>query len=96
MITKEKLKEYANKLMFDMNDAEYETLATEFDVILKQMDLIGEIDGICNVNPLTFPFPIDDVVLREDNITRNINVDAALSNVKDRENREVKVPKVVE
>ena len=26
MITKEKLKVYANKLMFDMEDSEYETL----------------------------------------------------------------------
>ena len=43
MITKEKLKVYANKLMFDMEDSEYETLLKEFDVILKQMGKIGEI-----------------------------------------------------
>ena len=41
MVTKELLKSYANKLMFDMDDSEYETLLKEFDVILKQMDLIG-------------------------------------------------------
>ena len=29
MITRDKLKEYANKLMFDMNDNEYETILTE-------------------------------------------------------------------
>ena len=46
MITKEKLKVYANKLMFDMEDSEYETLLKEFDVILKQMDKIGEIEEI--------------------------------------------------
>ena len=39
MIEKEKLKQYANKLMFDMDDSEYQTLQEEFDVILKQMDL---------------------------------------------------------
>ena len=46
MITKEKLKNYANKLMFDMNDEEYETLQKEFDVVLKQMDLIGNIEDM--------------------------------------------------
>ena len=40
MIEKDKLRDYAHKLMFDMNDEEYETLQEEFDVILKQMDLM--------------------------------------------------------
>ena len=40
MIEKEKLKDYAHKLMFDMNDEEYKTLQEEFETILKQMDLI--------------------------------------------------------
>ena len=48
----EKLKDYANKLMFDMDDSEYETLALEFEVILKQMDLIDKIDGIEKVDAL--------------------------------------------
>ena len=51
----EKLKDYANKLMFDMDDSEYETLALEFEVILKQMDLIDKIDGIEKVEPMFFP-----------------------------------------
>ena len=38
MIEIEKLKDYANKLMFDMNDEEYKTLQDEFEIILKQMD----------------------------------------------------------
>ena len=43
MIAKEKLKDYANKLMFDMNDEEYTTLQEEFDIILKQANLIWKI-----------------------------------------------------
>ena len=58
MIAKEKLKDYANKLMFDMNDEEYETLQEEFDIILKQMDLIGNIPNISSVEPMTFPFKL--------------------------------------
>lgn len=39
-VSKAKLKDYAAKLMFDMDDSEYETLQEEFRTILKQMDLI--------------------------------------------------------
>ena len=96
MIEKNKLKGYANKLMFDMNDNEYETLQSEFDTILKQLDLIEEIENIKNVNPMTFPFMLDEVTLREDQESRNINVDDALSNCHDRKGDEVRVPRVVE
>ena len=56
MITKELLKKYASKLMFDMKDEEYDTLQKEFDVMLKQMELIGKIEGIDEVEPMTFPY----------------------------------------
>ena len=71
MITKEKLKSYANKLMFDMKDEEYETLLKEFHVVLKQMELIGNIKDIETVEPMTFPFELDEVELRNDNESRN-------------------------
>ena len=56
MIEKDKLKEYAKKLMFDMNEEEYETLQKEFDVILRQMDIIDKIPNLHEVEPMTFPF----------------------------------------
>ena len=96
MITKEKLKDYANKLMFDMNEEEYETLQKEFDIILKQMDIIAEIKDIKDVEPMTFPYELEDVVLREDEIKEMITVEEALSNAKETIGSEVKVPKVVE
>ena len=96
MITKEKLKNYANKLMFDMEDSEYETLLKEFDVIEKQMDLIGNIVNINNVEPMTFPFELEDVELRNDSESRCIEVDDALSNTGSKKGREIRVPKVVD
>lgn len=96
MVTKEKLKSYASKLMFDMEDEEYETLLNEFDVILKQMELIGEIDNINNVEPMTFPFELENVELRNDNESRNIEIEDALSNTGSKKGREIRVPKVVE
>ena len=96
MITKEKLKNYASKLMFDMKDEEYETLLKEFDIILKQMDLIGDIDNISDVEPMTFPFELEDVELRNDFDSRNIEIEDALSNTGNKKGREIRVPKVVE
>ena len=96
MITKEKLKDYANKLMFDMNDEEYETLQKEFDVILKERDLIGNIENITSVEPMTFPFELDSVELRSDLESRNIEIEDALSNTGSKKGREIRVPKVVD
>lgn len=96
MVTKEKLKEYAGKLMFDMNDSEYETLMQEFEVILKQMDLIGQIEGIEKVDPMTFPFITYQGTLRKDEIKNNLTNEEALRNAKQVDREQVRVPKVVE
>lgn len=96
MITKEKLEDYAKKLMFEMNEEEYATLQEEFDVILKQMDLIGKIKNIENIEPMSFPFPIEGVSFREDIPEDSLSIEDVLKNAKEVENSEVKVPKVVE
>ena len=95
---KEKLKKYANKLMFDMEDSQYSTLQEEFDTILKQMDLISNIPNISNVEPMFFPFINEDVELREDAVIENdeLTVDEVLMNAKSVSKDQVKVPKVVE
>ena len=98
MIEKEKLKDYAAKLMFDMKDIEYETLQQEFDVILKQMDLIGNIPNIQEVEPMSFPFVTYQATLREDEVEEVdvLTVGEVLSNCKHQLKDQVKVPKVVE
>ncbi len=98
MIEKEKLKDYAAKLMFDMEDSEYETLQQEFDVILKQMDLIGNIPNIQEVEPMSFPFVTYQATLREDEVEEVdvLTVGEVLSNCKHQLKDQVKVPKVVE
>ena len=95
MITKEKLKNYAGKLMVDMEDSEYDTLMQEFDVILKQMDLISKIDGIEKVDPMTFPYCIYHASLRDDEARECLTTEEALSNADEVKNNQVRVPKVV-
>lgn len=96
MIEKEKLELYAEKLLFKMNDSEYETLQKEFDTILKQMDLIGKIDGINKVEPMTFPFVTYEAELREDEVKNTLETEDLLVNVEQYDRGQIKVPKVVE
>ena len=93
---KKTLEVLASKLMFTMNEEEYDTLSDEFKVILKQMDLIGKIDGINEVDPLIYPFPLDNVIMREDKIVDELPIDDILANSGDKLYNQVKVPKVVE
>ena len=94
-ITKENIQDYALKLMFKMKDDEFEAFEKEFETILKQMDLIGQIKGIENVEPLVFPFKLSDVKLREDIATSTLTTEDAVKNAKEVVYDEVKVPKVV-
>ncbi len=96
MITKDKLKEYAAKLMFDMNEEEYETLEKEFEVILKQMDFIDHIEGIDQIEPMTFPYQIDHAKFRKDEIQDTLETEEALQNAANVDRNQVRVPKVVE
>ena len=94
-VTKEDLKKYAGLLMFDMKEEEYDTLLKEFAITEKHMALIGEIDGIEDVEPMTFPYVIYHASLREDINKPCLTTEEVLKNTKDKKADQVKVPKVV-
>ena len=93
---KDTLKMLANKLMFTMDDREYDTLLDEFDTILKQMDLIGNIPNIKEVEPMVYPKRLDNVKLREDDVMEEMDLDDILVNSGSTLYNQVKLPKVVE
>lgn len=95
MVTKEKLKDYAAKLMFDMDDEGYDRTLEEFETIEKHMALIGEIEGIDSVEPMTFPYVIYHAHLREDEAKDCLTNEEVLANAKEKKANQVKVPKVV-
>lgn len=96
MMNKETLVMLANKLMFTMEDSEYDTLLDEFDAMIKQMDLIGKIEGIENVEPMVYPFELNDVCLRDDEVSEELEIDEILTNSGSTLYNQVKLPKVVE
>ena len=94
-ITKEILKKAANNLMFDMTDEEYETLMKEFEVIIQQMEIISSIEGVDEVEPMTFPFEVTNDYLREDVPETPLSREEALKNAKDVVEGQIRLPKVV-
>ena len=95
MVTKEKLKDYAAKLMFDMDDEGYDRTLEEFETVEKHMALIGEIENIDSVEPMTFPYVTYHATLREDEAQDCLTNEEVLSNAKETKANQVKVPKVV-
>lgn len=93
---KESLVVLANKLMFTMDESEYDTLLEEFDIILKQMDLIGKIPDIEHVEPLIYPIEKTFASLREDIVLEELPLEDILFNSGSTLYNQVKLPKVVE
>lgn len=96
MVTKDDLKAYAAKLMFDMDDEGYDRTLKEFETIEKHMEIIGKFDGIENVEPCVFPYVIYHADYREDIANNTLTNEEVLKNAHDTKANQIKVPKVVE
>lgn len=94
-ITKEILKIAADRICIDMTEDQYDTLLEEFDVLLKQMDLINHIEGVDEAIPMTFPFVCVHDFLREDEPYNELTVEEGLKNASDVLDNQIKLPKVV-
>ena len=94
-INKATLLDIANKLMFDMENEQYDTLIDEFDVILKQMQIISEIPSVDELEPMTFPFDVKTTFLREDVASTPLKNEEALKNADKVTNGQIRLPKVV-
>ena len=89
------LKDAANRLLFDMSEEEYNTLLEEFNIITKQMSLIGEDKSLDVVEPMTFPFECTTSFLREDIPSTPLDREDAIRNAHNKTGGQIKLPKVV-
>lgn len=94
-INKEVLKLTASKLMFNMSEEEYDDLVDEFDKLENRMELIGEIEGVDNAEPMTFPFDVTSTCLRDDIPTKDCSKEELLKNSKDVVDGQIRLPKVI-
>ena len=93
--TKELVDDLANKLLIGLSDEENEMVLNEFDAIDKNIDLINEIDGISEIEPMTHCLDDFEYILREDIAEDSVDIEDLLKNSDDTEGREIVVPKVV-
>ena len=89
------LKDAANRLMFDMSEQEYQTLLVEFKSLVQQMESLAKIEGLENIEPMTFPFECSTDYLREDVAEEPLPRDEALGNAGSISDGQIKLPKVV-
>ena len=94
-ISKEELKQLANRLLFDMEDSEYETLQEEFATLLSQMELLGGIEGADEMEPMAFPFLMESIGLREDEPVEVLTQEEVLQNTSDKCDNQIRVKKVI-
>lgn len=95
-ITIDVLKDAANRLLFDLSEEEYKTLYGEFSILQKQMEKIGQIKGLENYEPMTFPFDCSTSYLREDIPSEPLKTEDALKNAGSVKDNQIKLPKVVQ
>ena len=94
-VNKQILKEVAAKLMFDMDEDQYDTLLKEFDIIIKQMEIIGTIPNVDEVEPMTFPYAETTTNLREDNVIECLDKQDVFKNTNDVVNDQIRLPRVI-
>lgn len=94
--TSEMVDDYADKLLIGLTKEENKMVLDEFDVIDQNINIINEIEGIENVEPMSHCLDDFSYELREDIVEESIDIDSLLQNCDDYINDEVKVPKVVE
>ena len=94
-VTKKVLLDASKKMMIEMSEEEYDTLLQEFELITEQINIISTIEGIDEVEPMVFPYPVSTSFLREDEVIESISQDEVLKNVKDTKDGFICLSKVV-
>ncbi len=93
--TKEMVDDYADKLLIGLTEEENKMVLDEFEVIDETINVINEIEGIKDVEPMTHTLDDFEYELREDVVEESCNIDDILSNCDLHNGREIEVPKVV-
>lgn len=87
-------KQLANQIRFDLSDEEALDIAREFEVLIKQMDLLDKIDTD-QVKPMVYPFEEPTSFMREDVVDEVLTQEEALMNAPQAKNGFFVTKKVV-
>ena len=73
--TKEMVDDYADKLLIGLTPEENKMVLDEFDIIDEQINIINDIPGIENVEPMTHALDDFEFELREDVVEDSIPIE---------------------
>lgn len=93
-MNKDYFKKLANQIMFDLSDNEISELQEEFEILLRQIDLLERIDTE-GVEEMVYPFEQETSFMRDDEVDHALSQEEALSNVMTVKMGHVQIPKVV-
>jgi aspartyl/glutamyl-tRNA(Asn/Gln) amidotransferase C subunit len=93
--TSEMVDQYADRLLIGLSPEENKMVLDEFDVIDKNIDILTTIEGLENVEPMSWCLDRCADALREDVVEESIPIEDALRNSDDTTDREIEVPRVV-
>lgn len=93
-MNKKELQDLAKSLMLEISDEEASIIEQEFDLFLRQVNEINQVDT-SDTKTLDFPFEEAIGVLREDIAEEVLSTEAVLKNAEDVSEDMVKIPKVV-
>lgn len=93
--TKELVDDLANKLLIGLSNEENQRVLDEFTEIDKNMELITKIPNIENVEVMTHALDDFERDLSDDIVTESLTISEIMQNVKEVEDNQVVVPKVV-
>lgn len=93
--TSEMIDDYAKKLLIGLTEEENKMVADEFAYIDQNIEVVSQIPGIENVEPMTYALDDFEVELREDIAEESVPIKDLLSNADGTDGREIEVVKVV-
>lgn len=94
--TKELVHKYALDLLISLTEEENQMVLEEFDIIEENMEKINAIADLKEEEAMTHPFPLENVLLRDDVVEEELPLEDVLLNAKNKTMEEVIVSKVVE
>ena len=93
--TQEKVDKLADLLLIGLTEEENKMVLDEFDTIDKNINLINEIEGIENVEPMSHCLDDFVVELTSDEAEESVSIEELLKNADEVVDRQTKLPKVV-
>ena len=93
-ITTQMLHEFAKELMFNLSEEQCENLLLEFKAIEKQMEIVTNINTN-NIEPLNYPLPIINTLLRSDNVGEPLTCKSILNIAPETEKDYISINQVI-